>query len=86
MPIIHYVIGYIETSTGRLSVRVDDSDLPEGYSFSLFHKHHFMDWGGKSIRDLSTMFWALVQVTMVVVGLLLYVKWRNRLRKNGIQQ
>jgi hypothetical protein len=73
---------YIETSTGRLSVRVDDKDLPEGYSFSVFHKHHFMDWGGKSIRDLSTMFWALVQVTMVTIGLILYFKYRKKRRSN----
>ena len=69
---------YVETKTGRLSVRVDDADLREGYSFALFHKHHFMDWGGKGLRDFSTMLWALVQVLMVTVGLILYFKWRSR--------
>jgi hypothetical protein len=68
----------VETKTGRLSVRVDDADLREGYSFALFHKHHFMDWGGKALRDCSTMLWALVQVVMVSVGLILYFKWRSR--------
>ena len=65
---------YIETATGQLSVRVSDADLPEGYSFSFLHKHHFMDFGGKTARDLSTMIWAAMQVAMVVVGMLLYVK------------
>jgi uncharacterized iron-regulated membrane protein len=69
---------YVETKTGRLSVRVDDADLTEGYSFALFHKHHFMDWGGKALRDFSTMLWALVQVLMVTIGLILYFKWRKR--------
>lgn len=69
---------YVETRSGKLSVRVDDGELVEGYSFALFHKHHFMDWGGKSVRDLSTMVWALVQVLMVSVGLTLYFKWRKR--------
>ncbi|HEY8894827.1 MAG TPA: hypothetical protein VIM79_08420, partial [Niastella sp.] len=68
---------YIETSTGKLSVRVDDKDLTEGYSFALFHKHHFMDWGGKEVRDISTMFWALMQVLMVTVGLILWFKSRR---------
>jgi uncharacterized iron-regulated membrane protein len=69
---------YVETKTGRLSVRVDDADMVEGYSFALFHKHHFMDWGGKALRDFSTMLWALVQVLMVTAGLVLYFKWRRR--------
>lgn len=69
---------YVETSTGALSLRVRDKDLVEGYSFALFHKHHFMDWGGKSVRDFSTMFWAAMQVAMVIVGLLLWLKYRRR--------
>ncbi|GAA0564892.1 PepSY domain-containing protein [Chitinophaga japonensis] len=69
---------YVETRSGRLSVRVDDADLPEGYSFALFHKHHFMDWGGKAARDYSTMIWALAQVVMVIAGLYLYFRIRSR--------
>jgi hypothetical protein len=67
---------YIETSSGKLSVRVDDTGLAEGYSFALFHKHHFMDWAGKKARDASTMVWAAMQVLMVAVGLILW--WRAR--------
>jgi hypothetical protein len=69
---------YVETVSGKLSVRVDDNDFMEGYSFAIFHKHHFMDWGGKSVRDFSTMFWALAQIVMVTFGLILYFKWRSR--------
>ncbi len=69
---------YVETSTGTLSSRVRDNDLVEGYSFAFFHKHHFMDWGGKTVRDISTMFWAAMQVVMVIVGLILYFKVRQR--------
>lgn len=69
---------YVETSTGRLSKKINDKDLLEGYSFSLLHKHHFMDWGGKRVRDISTMFWAFMQVLMVAVGLILYFKWRSK--------
>ncbi len=72
---------YVETSTGVLAARVRDQDLWEGYSFAFFHKHHFMDWAGKSIRDFSTMFWALMQVAMITVGLIL---WRRSRRKRRV--
>ncbi len=70
---------YVETSSGKLSTKVDDKDLYEGYSFAMLHKHHFMDWGGKEVRDFSTMFWAAAQIAVVVVGLVL---WRRVRRKN----
>jgi hypothetical protein len=69
---------YVETSSGKLSVRVDDTDLLEGYSFAMFHKHHFMDWGGKELRDFSTMFWAMAQVILVVIGIMY---WRKTVSK-----
>ena len=72
---------YVETSTGKLSVRVDDKDLAEGYSFSFFHKHHFMDFAGKAWRDFSTMFWAAMQVAMVAIGMVLYLRYRKRQQK-----
>jgi hypothetical protein len=80
---------FIETATGRLSVRVSNSDLAEGYSFALFHKHHFMDWAGKSARDASTMVWAFMQVVMITIGLILWWKMKAksevRSRKSEIQ-
>jgi PepSY-associated TM region len=69
---------FVETSTGRLSVRVDDSDLVEAYSFALLHKHEFLGWAGKSVKDASTMFWAAAQLVMVFLGLTLYFAWRRR--------
>ncbi|MEI6946429.1 PepSY domain-containing protein [Paraflavisolibacter sp. H34] len=69
---------YVETGTGQLATRVEDSDLAEGYSFALLHKHHFMDWAGKGVRDFSTMFWAMAQIAMVVVGLILWQKSKRR--------
>jgi hypothetical protein len=63
---------YVETGSGRLASRVDDLVAAEGYSFSVLHKHHFMDWGGKTVRDASTMVWAFAQVLMVVIGIWLF--------------
>jgi len=76
----HHVRYYVETGSGKLASRVDDLAAAEGYSFSVFHKHHFMDWGGKKVRDASTMFWAFAQVVMVVIGLIFWLKRRRSLR------
>lgn len=69
---------YVETSTGVLSKIATDRELYEGYSFALFHKHHFMDWAGKTTRDISTMIGAGLQLLMVTIGLILYFKIRNK--------
>lgn len=71
---------FVETATGKLSVKVNDSDLGEGYSFALLHKHHFMDWGGKTARDGSTMIWAFFQIIMISVGLMLWWRARKKLK------
>jgi hypothetical protein len=63
---------YIETSTGYLSTIVQDGDLWEALSFAYLHKHHFMDWSGKIGRDISTMFWSLVQIILIATGLILW--------------
>jgi len=82
----HRVRYYVETGSGRLASRVDDLAAAEGYSFSVFHKHHFMDWGGKTVRDASTMVWAFAQVLMVVVGLIFWLKRRISLRAQAVDR
>lgn len=80
----HHERYYVETNTGKLSVRVDDNDLYEGYSFAILHKHHFMDFAPKAVRDFSTMFWAMAQIAMVVVGLVLWRRvTRNKKNKSN---
>lgn len=69
---------YVETSTGKLSKSINDRDLIEGYSFAFFHKHEFMAWGGKGVKDFSTMFWAMAQIAIVTIGLILYFKTRKK--------
>ncbi|MFC4233265.1 hypothetical protein ACFOW1_15290 [Parasediminibacterium paludis] len=69
---------YIETSTGKLALRVDDIDVIEGYSFSILHKHEFMAWAGKPVKDFSTMFWAMAQIAVVVIGMILYFKTKAK--------
>ncbi|BAV08360.1 optional hypothetical component of the B12 transporter BtuN [Filimonas lacunae] len=71
---------YVETGSAVLAKQITDKDLYQGYSFALLHKHHFMDFAGKAWRDASTLFWVFVQIVMVVMGLVLYFRWRNKKR------
>ncbi len=65
---------YVETSSGKLAAKIDDGTLREANSFNFLHKHHFMDFAGKEIRDFSTMFWAMAQIILVTIGLILVYK------------
>lgn len=69
---------YVETGTGQLATVVTNADRYEGLSFSFLHKHHFLDTAGKEWRDFSTMFWAMAQIAMVAIGLVLYFKTRKK--------
>jgi hypothetical protein len=69
---------YVETSTGKLAAKVNDNDLIEGFSFAFLHKHHFMDFAGKTWRDFSTMFAAMSQIVVIIIGLVLWRKVRNK--------
>ncbi|RXK80758.1 PepSY-associated TM helix domain-containing protein [Filimonas effusa] len=72
---------YIETSTATLAKKLTASGRYEERCFAFLHKHHFMDFAGKAWRDGSTMLGAGLQILMVVVGLILYFRWRNRKRR-----
>jgi hypothetical protein len=75
---------YVETSTGVLAKNTNDAELVEGYSFALFHKHHYMDFAGKTARDISTMLAAALQILMVIIGLIFFFKWWKRKKKPGV--
>lgn len=69
---------YVETSSGKLSVRIEDKDLYEGLSFAFLHKFHFADALGKTGRDIVTVIAAMANLAVVVIGLILFFKYRNR--------
>ncbi|HVW98248.1 MAG TPA: PepSY domain-containing protein [Mucilaginibacter sp.] len=77
-PFNHRERFYVETSTGTLAKQTNNVELLEGYSFALFHKHHFMDFAGKTTRDVTSMVGAALQILMVIVGLTFYFRWRNK--------
>lgn len=65
---------YLETATGRLAAKVQDSDRREGLSFAVFHKFLLVDFAGKNFRDFLTAFSALGVLVVSVLGLILFIK------------
>ncbi len=80
---------YIETSTGRLALKIQDADLKEGYCFAFLHKHHFWDIflgkeKGKLPRDISTIVAALGLLLLTILGLTLFIKMKMRTVKQNL--
>ena len=65
---------YIETSTGRLAAKVNDSARKEGFSFAFLHKYHLLDFAGKVFRDIIMSLATLGLLVVSVFGMILYVK------------
>ena len=72
---------YVETASGKLSVKINDLEMLEGYSFAFLHKHEFLTPLGKAVKDFSTMFWAAAQIALVTVGLMLFFKVQQRKKR-----
>ncbi|MHA4737726.1 PepSY-associated TM helix domain-containing protein [Dyadobacter sp. MSC1_007] len=65
---------YIETTTSRLSTKVEDNNRREGFSFAFLHKYSYLDFLGKNMRD-GIMTAAAASVLIVsVLGLLVFLK------------
>jgi hypothetical protein len=64
---------YVETSTGRLGARIEDSNLYEGYTFSYLHKWQFLNFLGNIPRDLVIMSFAALNIIVALLGLCLFV-------------
>jgi hypothetical protein len=66
----------VETTTGRLSTKVNDSARREGFSFAFLHKYSYLDFLGKNMRD-GIMTTAAMSVLMVsILGLIVFFKIR----------
>ena len=65
---------YVETATSRLAAHITNGDRYEGYSFAILHKFLFMDWAGKTVRDVSMLLAAFSIVVVSIMGLILFIK------------
>lgn len=71
---------YVETATGALASIVRDADRAEGWSFSNFHKFHWLDFAGKDVRDFVMGLFGLGNLAIALLGLWMFVR---RYRKSG---
>ena len=60
---------FIESSTGHLAAKVDDSMRTEGFSFIMFHKLHLVDFMGKKMRDILASLSVLLIIYVCVTGM-----------------
>ncbi|AYD47851.1 hypothetical protein D6B99_09770 [Arachidicoccus soli] len=65
---------FVETATGKLRKESSRIEKFDAFCFAFFHKHEFMAWGGKNLKDFSTMFWVFAQIVMIIFGLIIYFK------------
>jgi hypothetical protein len=65
---------YIETTTSRLSTKVEDRNRREGFSFAFLHKYNALDFLGKNARDGVMTFAAFGVFVVSILGLLVFLK------------
>lgn len=65
---------FIETNTSRIAAKINNYDRAEGYTFALLHKFLYLEWAGKTIRDLIAVIIALSILSLSIMGLLLLRK------------
>jgi hypothetical protein len=70
-----HLVVYVEPSSGVQAAEVRDSDRLEGFTFAYLHKWHFLDGLGKDVRDALAGLFALLNVLVVGLGLLVW--WRR---------
>jgi hypothetical protein len=65
---------YVETSTGKLGGKIKNKLAVSGFLFAYLHKYHFLDFMGKTVRDVATVFFALGNFLVALLGLLLLLR------------
>ncbi|MEN7547300.1 PepSY domain-containing protein [Rapidithrix thailandica] len=65
---------YVETRSGKLAAKVTDGKALSGFIFAYFHKYHFLDIAGKTVRDSIMSFFALGNFMVALLGLRLLLK------------
>ena len=68
---------YLDLSSGKLASFVDDSKRFESFTFRMFHKWRFADSLTKNGRDLLITVFILLMVTVITLGLFVYISRRK---------
>lgn len=77
---------FVEPATGALALRLDASDAREGWSFITLHKWHFIP-GGADVRDALLALFALGNLLVAGMGLVLFIRrfLRRKIDKIGVK-
>ncbi len=65
---------YVETTTRKLALKVEDADRSEGFSFAFLHKYHYLDFLGKNARNGIMIFITLCIALLALLGIRIYIK------------
>jgi PepSY-associated TM region len=65
---------YIDTNASCLATRVSNSERYEGLSFAVLHKFLYMDWAGKTVRDIFSLLIAFTIALVSILGMKLFWK------------
>ncbi len=65
---------YVETSTGKLGAKIENKLAVSGFLFAYLHKYHFLDFAGKTTRDIATVFFAFGNFVVALLGLILLLR------------
>jgi hypothetical protein len=65
---------YVETQSGTLAARVEESDRAEGFIFAYIHKLEFLKPLGKNVRDGAAVALGFTNSLVAVLGLVLFLR------------
>jgi hypothetical protein len=70
---------YVDTSSGKLALKINDGIAQwEDLTFDYLHKGHFLNWAGKTIRDVFLMLVALGNSIVAALGICLFIGLKRK--------
>lgn len=68
---------FVEPVAGLLALELGDRKRLESYSFNYLHKWNFLNWAGKTTRDVIMMIFVGLQAILAGSGLVMFIFWRR---------
>ena len=68
---------FLEPVGGQLWLTLGNWKRLESYTFNYLHKWNFLNWAGRTVRDVTMMLFVTLQAVLSGSGLLLFLFWRR---------
>lgn len=72
---------FVEPAAGVLALKLGNTKGLESYSFNFLHKWHFLDWAGKTTRDITMMAFVFFNALVSLMGLWMFALWCSPQKK-----